>query len=194
MLTIVWDIDDVLNDLMRQWFHSAWLNEYPECQVSYAELACNPPYEVLGVEPARYLASMDAFRKTEQACNMEPNPEVLSWFRNEGHRFRHIALTARPLETASDVAHWAMRHFGSWIRCFGVVPARADVGVPVYDRTKGEFLAWLGRGDVLVDDSAENGRQAASLGLKTMLVAQPWNNSDLTMSALLRQLSEMAGN
>ena len=25
MLTIVWDVDDVLNDLMLQWFTSCWL-------------------------------------------------------------------------------------------------------------------------------------------------------------------------
>jgi len=194
MLTVVWDVDDVLNDLMHQWFHNAWLKEHPECRLSYADLAINPPHQVLGVNSAEYLASMDAFRETELANNMTPNPEVLAWFRSEGDRCRHIALTARPLETAPNVAHWVMRHFREWIRCFGVVPTRTDVGVPVYDRTKGEYLAWLGCGDVLVDDSAENGRQAALLGLKPMLVAQPWNNSKLTSPALLRQLSEMMGN
>jgi hypothetical protein len=124
---------------------------------------------------------------------MTPNHEVLAWFREQGYRFRHIALTARPLESAPDVAHWVMGHFGGWIRCFGVVPTRTDAGVPVYDRTKGEYLAWLGRGDVLVDDSTENNRQATSLGLRTLLVAQPWNDSDLSFAALLHQLSEMAG-
>ena len=193
MLTIVWDVDDVLNDLMYQWFVCGWLAEHSDCRISYAELTCNPPHDVLGVDRSEYLSSMDVFRRTERACNMAPNPEVLTWFREKGHRFRHIALTARPLETAPDVAHWVMRHFGAWIRCFGVVPTRTEESVPVYDRSKGEYLAWLGRGDVLVDDSTDNILEAEALGLRTLQTAQPWNNSKLTMTALLQQLTQLAG-
>jgi hypothetical protein len=193
MLTVVWDVDDILNDLMYQWFHHGWLAEHADCRLSYAELASNPPETVLGVERREYLASMDSFRKTERGCNLTPNPEVISWFREQGDRFRHIALTARPLETAPDVAYWVMQHFGAWIRCFGVVPTRVVEGIPPYDRSKGEYLAWLGRGDLLVDDSTENILQAASLGPKTLQPAQPWNNSTLTIPALLQELSQMAG-
>lgn len=193
MLTVVWDVDDILNDLMHQWFLHGWLVEHPTCRISFEELTCNPPDTVLGVHRSEYLASMDLFRKTDRAYNMTPNPEVLRWFHECGDRCRHIALTARPLETAPDVAHWVMRHFGAWIRCFGVVPTRSEDGVPIYDRTKGEYLSWLGKGDVLVDDSTENIHQAASLGLKTLQAAQPWNKSILTVPALLRELSRMAG-
>lgn len=193
MLTVVWDVDDVLNDLMYQWLVYGWLAEHSDCRISYRELTCNPPHNILGVDRNEYLSSMDGFRRTERACNMLPNPAVLGWFREEGHRFRHLALTARPLETAPDVAHWVMRHFGSWIRCFGVVPTRTEEGVPVYDRSKGEYLAWLGRGDVLVDDSTDNIIDAESLGLKTLQTAQPWNNSKLTMTSLLQQLTQLAG-
>lgn len=193
MLTVVWDVDDILNDLMIQWFTYGWLAEHPDCSISFAELTANPPHTILGVDRSDYLASMDRFRKTERACNMTPNPEALTWFREQGHHFRHIALTARPLETAPDVAHWVMRHFGAWIRCFGVVPTRTDPGVATYDRTKGEYLAWLGRGNILVDDATDNILQAAALGLKTLQPAQPWNNSTLTIPALLQELSQMAG-
>lgn len=193
MLTVVWDVDDVLNDLMVQWFHHGWRVEHPECAIAYKGLTSNPPDAVLGVERSEYLASMDRFRRTERGCNMAPDPDVLRWFQDEGHRFRHIALTARPLETAPQVAHWVMRHFGAWIRCFGVVPTRTEPGVPTYDRTKGEYLAWLGRGDVLVDDSSENIQQAASLGLRALQAAQPWNQSPLTIAALLRELTATAG-
>lgn len=193
MLTVVWDVDDVLNDLMYQWFVYGWLPEHSDCRITYAQLTSNPPHDVLAVQRSEYLSSMDVFRRTERACNLAPNPEVLAWFREQGHGFRHIALTARPLETAPDVAHWVMRHFGAWIRCFGVVPTRTAEGVPVYDRSKGEYLAWLGRGDLLVDDSTDNILQAQSLGLKTLQAAQPWNHSKLTIPALLLQLTRMAG-
>lgn len=193
MRTLVWDVDDVLNDLMHQWFFHAWLVEHPDCVLTFDRLTCNPPHTVLGVESSDYLSSMDRFRQTERAHNMSPNPETLAWFRAHGHRFRHIALTSRPLETAPDVAHWVMRHFGDWIRCFGVVPSRPENHVPRYDQSKGEFLAWLGRGDILIDDSGENIRQAASLGLRTFQPAQPWNNSPLALSAVLQQLTQLAG-
>jgi len=193
MLTVVWDVDDVLNDLMYQWFVYGWRVQDPDCPISYQELTSNPPHHVLGIGRTDYLASMDCFRKTERARNMSPNPEVLAWFRKEGARFRHIALTARPLETAPEVAHWVMHHFGAWIRCFGVVPTRLQEGIPIYDQTKGQYLAWLNRGDIMVDDSTENIREAQSLGLRTLQPAQPWNSSQLTVSDLLRQLSDMAG-
>lgn len=193
MLTLVWDVDDVLNDLMYQWFRHAWLMEHPGCGIAYEGLTSNPPHLVLGVQRTEYLDSMDRFRQTERAGDMTPNPEVCAWFRADGHRFRHVALTARPLETAGEVAHWVMRHFGAWIRCFGVVPSRPADDIPAYDRTKGEFLAWLGRGDVLIDDSAENIVQAKALGLRTFQPAQPWNDSTLTITAVLHQLSDLAG-
>ncbi len=120
---------------------------------------------------------MDAFRKTEAGIHLTPNAEVLEWFAVHGARFRHIALTARPLETAPEVAAWVMRHFGAWIRCFGIVPTRTTDGVPVYDRGKGDYLRWLGKGDVLIDDAQENLRQAAAIGMKTFAWPQPWNDS-----------------
>lgn len=193
MLTVVWDVDDVLNDLMYQWFVYGWRVEHSDCPLSYEELTSNPPHEVLGVDRIDYLSSMDLFRTTERARHMDPDPEVLAWFRQEGSRFRHIALTARPLGTAPDVAHWVMHHFGAWIRCFGIVPTRIEQGVPIYDKSKREYLAWLGRGDVVVDDSTDNIRQAESLGLKALQPAQPWNNSQLGISDLLHRLSKMTG-
>jgi hypothetical protein len=194
MLTIVWDVDDVLNDLMFQWLTQSWLLQHPNCRVRYVELKENPPDKVLGITREAYLDSLDAFRKTERAMNMQANGEVLAWLRVHGARFRHVALTARPLETAPDVAHWVMNNFGAWIRCFGVVPTRADMNVPTYDRSKGQYLSWLGCGDILVDDSIENIFQAKELGMKTLLYPQPWNESSLTTASLLNELSYLAEN
>jgi hypothetical protein len=192
MLTIVWDVDDVLNDLMFQWFTYCWRQQTPACGITYSELSGNPPHKALGIKREAYLNSLDAFRKTERALNMQPNADVLAWLREHGARFRHVALTARPLESAPDVAHWVMRHFDSWIRCVGVVPTRVDENVPVYDRSKGEYLKWLRCGDIMVDDSTENITQAQSLGMKTLLYPQPWNSSSLSVPSLLKELSDLA--
>src|ERR1035441_6627160 len=100
MRTIVWDVDDVLNDLMHQWFSLGWKKEHPAEMAEYSELRENPPHASLGTTRAEYLASMDAFRKTDAGIQLTPNVEVLDWFAEHGDRFRHVALTARPLETA----------------------------------------------------------------------------------------------
>jgi hypothetical protein len=193
MQTIVWDVDDVLNSLMYAWFTEAWMKEHPECGIEYSGLTENPPHVVLGVARQQYLASMDAFRKTESGVHLTPNAELLDWFGEYGNRFRHIALTARPLETAPEVASWVMRHFGAWIRCFGIVPTRAGEDVPIYDRGKGDYLRWLGKGDVLVDDGEENLDQAAALGLRAVTWPQPWNRSTQDTTSTLLELTERAG-
>jgi hypothetical protein len=189
MQTIVWDVDDVLNSLMHAWFTEAWMKEHPECGIGYSGLTENPPHVVLGVAREQYLASMDAFRKTGPGIHLTPNAEVLDWFGQYGSRFRHIALTARPLETAPEVASWVMRHFGVWIRCFGIVPTRAGDNVPVYDRGKGDYLRWLGKGDVLVDDAEENLEQANALGLRAVTWPQPWNRSTQNTTSALLELT-----
>jgi hypothetical protein len=192
MRTIVWDVDDVLNDLMYQWFSRGWKQERAAESSEYRKLTENPPHVSLGVTQEEYLASMDAFRKTDAGIHLKPNAEVLEWFSAHGSKFRHIALTARPLETAPEIAAWVMRYFGAWIRCFGVVPTRTMKGVPVYDRGKGDYLRWLGKGDVLIDDTRENLRQAAKIGMKTFAWPQPWNDSQLTTTEILQKLTNMA--
>src|SRR5579872_5662014 len=154
MLTFVWDIDDVLNDLMGAWFRE-WRGGHPACSVAYAGLRENPPHRVLGISKDEYLASLDAFRLSETARNMTPNSEVLDWLRCHGARHRHMALTARPLASTPGTAEWLFRHFGDYFRCFAVVPSRLPEGLPQYDMAKGDFLEWFGKADVLIDDSEE---------------------------------------
>lgn len=188
MLTIVWDIDDVLNDLTSLWFHTAWLPAHQGCQTAYRDLTENPPHRILGVERQEYLASLDAFRVSDAARRMTPNPEVLKWLQCHGHRFRHIALTARPLPSVPQLSEWLFRHFGSFVRLFAFVPARQQEGEPVYDATKAEFLHWVGKGDVLVDDSSENLAAARELGITGVLFPQPWNGCSLGVAEVLQTL------
>jgi hypothetical protein len=190
MLTIVWDVDDVLNGLMRDWFEQEWKPQRPDCRLAYDDLTENPPHDVLGISRGEYLDSLDRFRLSTAARNMAPNPEVSDWFRSQGAEFRHIALTARPLDTAPAAAEWVMRHFGDYIRVFGVVPCRSAPGVPAYDGSKSEFLEWWGRGDILVDDSRENVLAAERVGVSGVQFPQPWNDSRGTTRDALALLTE----
>lgn len=189
MRTIVWDVDDVLNNLMFSWLHRAWLPAHPGCTVSYRDLTENPPHRLLGIPEQEYLDSLDAFRLSDAASQMTPAPEVLEWLRIHGGGFRHIALTARPTATTPRLSEWLFRHFGAYIRVFGVVPTRPQNGAPVYDKNKAEFLEWLGKADVFIDDSPANIAAVQRLGIRSVLYPQPWNNSTLSAAATLQTLT-----
>jgi hypothetical protein len=188
MVTIAWDLDDVLNGLMREWFESAWLPQHPSCRMAYGDLVENPPHRVLGISEAKYLSSLDAFRLSDGARRMTPNREVLDWLRDYGGSVRSLVLTARPLPSAGLAAEWLFRHFGGYIRTFSVVPMRLAEGLPALDSTKREFLQWIGKVDVLVDDSAANCADACAVGVRAVLYPQPWNGSRATVAETLEQL------
>jgi FMN phosphatase YigB (HAD superfamily) len=176
--TIAWDVDDVLNDLMRQWFSLQWLRGHPECKVTYEELAENPPHRIIGADLHSYLESLDEFRLSDLYQQMPPVKEVKEWFEKNGHNFRHIALTAVPLIAASASAQWVFKHFGPWIRTFHFVPSKREGDkMPAYDNDKGAFLKWIQKVDILVDDSYANIQAARSAGVKGIILPRPWNKS-----------------
>jgi hypothetical protein len=191
--TIIWDVDDVLNNLTCLWFENYWVKSHPECLLKYRDMTINPPYKLLGVEIGEYRASLDSFRLSGVYENMLPAEEVIGWFRLYGEEFRHVVLTAPPLRATSIAAEWVLRHFGGWVRSYNFVPSKRDgEKIPLYDQTKKEFLSWLGKGDVLVDDNVENIEAAKSLGMKTVLIPQPWNDSRQTLPESLESLLFLA--
>jgi hypothetical protein len=192
MLTIVWDVDDVLNELMKTWFAEVWKPSHLQCQLSYSDITENPPYRLLGITRSDYLSSLDKFRVSDRAKLMTPNYLVLDWLQKFGVRYRHIALTARPLETAPHAAEWLFRHFGAYIRAFGVAPTRLDARLPAYDCDKADFLRWFGKTDILVDDIEGNLRAAAKLGICGVLYPQPWNRSSQSVQKALESLAQVA--
>jgi FMN phosphatase YigB (HAD superfamily) len=186
--TIVWDVDDVLNDLMRSWF-LLWRQEHPGCAVNYEDLKENPPHEVLGVTMDRYLQLLDAFRLSSSYRNMAPIKEVRDWFLQNGTRFRHIALTAVPLRAASLSAQWVLRNFGTWIRTFHFVPSkRKEDAIPQYDRDKVDMLQRLGAVDFFIDDNAEYVAAAQNAGINALLFPRPWNHSAVSITETLTRL------
>lgn len=189
MLTIAWDVDDVLNDLMRVWFEDRWLKTHIECTIRYESLTANPPHRLLGVSKTEYLRSLDEFRLSAGYQNMSPLPEIKEWFLKYGSHFRHVVLTATPLVAAPASSSWVLRHFGKWIRTFHFIPSKRDgQNIPEYDESKADFLKWLDKADVFVDDNEENLQGVEKLGLKSILIPRPWNSCKDTLAQSLAMI------
>lgn len=192
MITIAWDIDDVLNDLMGQWLMNKWLLEHPGCKLAFEQITENTPERIIGCALEEYQKSLDEFRLSESYPLLEPNQEVLAWFKKKGNQARHIALTGVPVSCAHMSAEWLMRNFGSWIRSFNFVPSlRKEDRSPKYDYSKADYLKWLNKIDILVEDSQENIEQAQNLGIKGMLIKRPWNKGRLTVSQALKEIDKI---
>jgi hypothetical protein len=191
MRTIVWDVDDVLNNLTEYWL-ARWRANHPLVVLDYGSIRKNPPHELLSISFETYLESLDEIRASVDAHDkLTPNPLILEWLIGQGHRFRHIALTARPPHTAGPAAAWVLNHFGAWIRSVAFVPTRKPPGWPDYDLRKVDYLQWLDVQGVLLDDSATNVAEVKSAGIPALLFPQPWNGSTETVPEVLAQLGRI---
>jgi len=192
MKTLVWDVDDVLNNLMSDWYEHRWRRENSRSTLGYNQISENPPNRVLGISMEAYLESLDAFRRSD-GRSLEPDLEVLRWFEKQGHRFRHVALTAVPIEFADISAAWVMRNFGKWIRSFHVIPSRStDSTQDPYDKTKAEFLVRWGRADLVIDDNNAIIESVREIPLEAILWPRPWNqNKLLTRMNALESITQL---
>jgi hypothetical protein len=189
---VVWDVDDVLNDLMRVWLDDIWAPAHPAPALRYEDMLENPPHGLLGISSQEYLSSLDEFRLSSGYTQLEPNPDILAWLRENGGRCRHIALTATALCAAPAAAAWVLRHFGRWIREFAFIPAsRVGEDLPTYDADKGAWLARLDTPTVLVDDSPQNVASAESAGAMALCWPRPWNGCRTDTAETLHLLTRL---
>ncbi len=191
MRTLAWDVDDVLNNLMEIWLRN-WHEEHPGAVADYASLKQNPPHESLGITFEAYLESLDQIRSSASAHEqLNPNPQITAWLTEHGRRYRHLALTARPVHTAGPAAAWVLGHFGAWIRTVAFVPVRKPGDWPDYDLNKADYLRWLDPDAILIDDSPANVSEAREKGLEAVLFPQPWNAATQSVPEILSQLAKI---
>lgn len=191
MLTIAWDIDDVLNDLMYYWLTDKWLPEHPDCKIHFEQIIENTPEKIINSSKDEYQQSLDSFRLSKDYKKMVPNKEIMAWFEKHGKNARHIALTGVPIKAAHVSAEWVIKYFGNWIRSFSFVPSSRNYEqIPLYDATKADYLKWLNKIDVLVEDSEQNICEAHKLGIKGILIDRPWNKSNIKVKEALEILNK----
>jgi len=194
-MLILWDVDDVLNQLMGEWLYFWHQKQQGKTNTNeFAEITQNPPHQILGISIAEYLESLDEFRNSNFGRNLSPNPKVLNWFEEFGDEYVHFALTARPKDTMPTQAAWVYEHFGRWIHSVvSVNPSRPGPECPVHRvfSNKASFVQWLDKPMVLIDDSEENIRTAKEHCQTVLLFPQPWNSSNQTAEEVLLELNQV---
>lgn len=182
-------MDDVLNNLMKEWFEKCYLKSQNSC-ITYKNITENPPHKILGLTLHEYQKSLDKFR-SESYLLLKPIHEVSIWFKRYGHLYQHIVLTSVPLKFAHLSAQWVFKNFGTWIRSFNIVPTkRLDLEAPQYHKSKVEFLDWFDKGDLLIDDNIKNIEKIKIKNLKTLLFPRPWNNSRMSVKETLERIND----
>jgi len=189
MKVIMWDVDDVLNDLMGDWFRLSWLLAHPNCTLKYSGMTKNPPHELLGVTKSEYLASLDAFRQSSFK-ELKPLPEMLEWFSLHGKKAEHRVVTSVPVNAAHHSAEWVFKHFGTWIRSFNIVPSpreeQEDHGV----KSKSEYIRTFSKVDLVVEDNLDTIRSMNELGIETVTIPRPWNATPGTLVESIHAITQ----
>jgi hypothetical protein len=168
---VVWDVDDVLNELTSAFLATTELMPMLGSCASEAE-----EYVLSsGISRIEYLASLDRFR-LDHYDELTVNPQVLSWFTSQGADYDHLALSMTPMLAAPKVASWVLSHLGTWIRGFMFVPSpRESWPNPLPPQTKGDFLRRLAAPVVFVDDSLGNIKDAQTAGFLSLRFPTLWN-------------------
>ena len=192
MLTIAWDVDDVLNDFMNVWYIHKWLPEHPQCNTPFVSLVENPPHQLLGCSKEEYLASLDEFRLSTAFQNVKPVAEILRWFVAHGSKAHHVALTAVPSAAAHVSGQWVMRHFGAWMRTFHFIPSyRKNIDDVGYDKSKVDYIKRTDIIDVLVEDNPDQLIGLDGIHKQGLLIPRPWNRAKRNVGQVLAELTKL---
>jgi hypothetical protein len=189
MKVIMWDVDDVLNNLMEEWFSTSWIPHHPDCSLEYSGITENPPHRLLGVTKGEYLASLDTFRESSFK-ELKPLPEMLEWFSLYGKKSEHRVVTAVPVNAAHHSAEWVFRHFGTWIRSFNIVPSPRDGEEDHGVKSKSEYIQTFSKVDLVVEDNLSTIRSMTDLGIQSVTIPRPWNAAPGTLVESLKAITQ----
>lgn len=188
---IVWDVDDVLNRLMYCWLDN-W-NQNTGSNIHYEEIIENPPHKILDITKKDYLFSLDTYRNTKFGRNVSINKNVFQWFQSYGKNFMHIVCTARTVETMPNQSWWVFTYFGKWIHSIVMASSLRNNFAYGGVKTKAEYIAWLNKDVIFVDDSENNVNEVSKMGGISLLFPQPWNRNNQSEIEFFTDLNRKLG-
>ena len=183
---LIWDIDDVLNDLMNLCISTTAQKLKPG--IKFEEIRNNPPLPELGCSLDEYRGILDECRN-KYLFDQPPRKEVMAFFRDWGEHFRSITLSAAPLSITPRSSEWVLRHFGPWIQGTIFVPSpRKDA--PVLSASfSSKAEAVLALDGILIDDMPANVEKVRAAGGEALYFPAPWNeNKDMSIKDFFSEL------
>ena len=184
----LWDIDDVLNDLVFCCCQNQAQRLKPG--IHFEEIHSNPPLEEFGCSLEEYMALLDECRR-EHLYSRPPAKEVLEFFNEYGHLFHSMTLSSAPMDLAPRSAEWVLRHFGKWIQGTLFVPSPRKHIPPgsVLFASKAEAVVKLN--GILIDDMPINVESVRKAGGRALYFPAPWNeNAAMKKENFLKSLLE----
>lgn len=185
---LLWDIDDVLNDLERLCIETTAQRLKPG--LKFENVKNNPPLPELECSLDQYREILDECRD-KYLYEQLPRREVLEFFQKNGDSFRSMTLSSAPMALAPRSAEWVLRHFGSWIQGTVFVPSPRKtftIGSPLFS-SKAEAVTALG--GILIDDMPINVEAVRKAGGEALYFPAPWNeNKDLSLREFFDILTE----
>ena len=183
---LIWDIDDVLNELMSLCISTTAQKLKPG--IKFEEVKNNPPLPELA-------CSLDEFRNILDQCRDQylysraPRKEIIDFFRIWGEKFRSITLSSAPMSMAPRSSEWVLFHLGSWIQGTIFVPSpRKNViqGATLFASKAEAVLALDG---ILIDDMPINVEAVKAAGGRALYFPAPWNeNRDMSIEEFFSEL------
>jgi len=186
---IVWDVDDVLNCLMKSWLQY-WSQE-SGLKIILNEIIKNPPQDILGITKEDYLNSLDTFRNSDLGKDLEVNHIIKKWFLHHGNKFNHIACTGRPIRTMPNQAWWLYKNYSQWIKTVHMTGADRDLESRKI--SKADFISFINSDVVFIDDCENNINSVSKIGGITLLYPQPWNKANYTEVEFISKLNSLLG-
>lgn len=164
----VWDVDDVLNDLTKEFIKEY----YPK--KAFDSLVDANIYKCLEIKESEYLSRLDDFRQ-KKYLDLQPNREIIDFIKERSNSLHYI-LTAVPhvhIQTSFD---WLVKNFNSLFYGFFFAPSPR----PKDEKkiiTKFDHLKNLNSSCnkvYFIDDNPKNFLET-SKDIKKILWPQPWN-------------------
>jgi len=116
---------------------------------------------------------------------------MIDWFRLHGRKAEHFVVTSVPLIAAHLSAEWVFSHFGKWVRSFNIVPSPREGDHDHGVSRKSDFLRTFAKVDIVVEDNLETIRSMREMGISTVTIPRPWNDSMETLEYTLNGLANL---
>lgn len=188
MKTIIWDVDDTLNNFRFDWFlHNKEELKKIDHDISYDYFNIKNPYNILNDNKDTFIKSLKDF-KNYNHFKITVNKEIYNWFYKYGKNYNHIILTKCSKDYFEFAVNFVNKYFGKWIQSYNYISGNKKDNLNEF-LTKAEFIKkYFKEIKYFIDDSEKNCKQVEELGIKTFCPKQPWNNG-MDIKDILEELN-----